>query len=83
MGAKHDAKTRARLNDALYQYALAAGDNPPREVLNEFVKKYPEFHDEIVEFAVSLTMDFEGFGETDEFDRRYVRAALDQTLRNK
>ena len=47
---------KVSLEDVLHGYAYEAGDENNPDVLDKYVKKYPQFYDELTEFAASRSL---------------------------
>lgn len=44
------------LDDVLYEFALAQ-DMPDARLLTEFLERFPQYREELVEFAIELAID--------------------------
>jgi hypothetical protein len=61
-------RSSAALRNAFYELALAERA-PDAELLDDFIRRYPEHATELTEFAIELALDAEVFMIAVEIDR--------------
>lgn len=68
-------RSAATLSDALYELSLAQGI-PDAPLLDEFVRRYPEYADDLTDFAIMLAVD--SLREESQSDLRRTDLAKDE-----